>query len=152
MSAILLVEDDEQKRLSLHAFLINSSFAASVEVCRSYQSALANLKSKTFDLVVLDMSLPTFDIKSGEDGGKRQPYAGMEILRQIARRSIATKVVIVTQFDTFGEREKLVTRAELHQAILSTYSTFYVGMVYYSIVSGRWKEELAEIMGQVLHI
>ena len=140
----LLVEDDEQKRKTLEAFINEILQPDQLMVRKSYQSALSTLKETFVDLVILDMSLPTFDIGAGEDGGRRLPYGGKEILRQLKRKSIQTKVIVVTQFDVFGEGNTVVTREELDDELNDEYPDLYVGMVYYSVATGTWKEELVE--------
>jgi len=48
------------------------------------------------DLVLLDMSMPTFDMTDKDKGGRHRGFGGRDILEDIARRGASTKVVIVT--------------------------------------------------------
>lgn len=149
-SSMLIVEDDEQKREKLHQFISENFPSVRVSLAKSYQSGLASLKERTFDLVVLDMSLPTFDKTKDEDGGRHLAYGGREILRQMARRKMPTSVVIVTQFDKFGEGTAIVTREELDNELSELFPTLYIGMVFYRVAADSWKEQLLRVASTIL--
>ena len=65
---VLLVEDDEFKAADLTRLLHENLPPHQVTRAASVTSALRAITSDRFDLVVLDMSLPTFD-PSGPGGG-----------------------------------------------------------------------------------
>lgn len=142
---ILLVEDDSAKAGRILDFL-NESYHPSVEVCRSLKSGLKAVISSTFDLIILDMTLPNFDIGGSEDGGRPLVFGGREILRQMKRRDINQPVVITTQFEQFGSGEDLVTRDALGKELDIEYSDFYLGMVYYHATEERWRTDLSSII------
>src|SRR5258708_830765 len=100
---LLVVEDDENKRTQILGFLGERFSWVKVVAAESLQSGLKLIVSDQFDLILLDMTLPTFDVGIDEDGGRPRAYAGREILRQMDRRKIATPVIVLTQFDRFGE-------------------------------------------------
>ena len=58
---LLLVEDDEDKREQLLMFF-DEHFTFSVDEVRSFQSALKAIKTICYDLIILDMTIPTYDI------------------------------------------------------------------------------------------
>lgn len=66
---ILLVEDDEFKASDIVKILEDSVANATVIRAMSATSAMKAINSETFPLIVLDMSLPTFEM-SGL-GGRR---------------------------------------------------------------------------------
>lgn len=146
---ILLVEDDDNKRSQLEAFLNESASSISVDTARSLQSGLRALLSQEYDLVLLDMTLPTFDIGIDEDGGRPQAYAGRELLRQMERHSITTPAVVVTQFDRFGEDTDALTLLQLDDQLRSSHPINYWGCVYYDAGISEWREALAEIVTHI---
>lgn len=146
---LLLVEDDENKRGAIRAFLECTFPRCEVVDARSYQSGIRFLLAGRWDLVVLDMTLPTFDIGPGEDGGRPQPFGGREILRQIHRRRSDACAVVVTQFDRFGEGAETKTLAQLDEELKQRYAASYLGAVFYDVTAEGWKEKLAEIIDVV---
>src|SRR5436305_84278 len=100
---ILIVEDDENKRNHLVVFLADAFPSASVECAASYNGGIRKVISLKPDLVLLDMTLPTFDISASEHGGVSELYGGREILEQMDYHELTIPVIVVTQFDKFGD-------------------------------------------------
>ena len=138
---ILLVEDDEDKMNDLVAF-IQEKLTENFTIARSFQSGKKALKEINYDLVLLDMTIPTFDITPKEDGGRSQPFGGRMLLSEMIRHRIQTKVIVVTQFDVFGKGRDEITLKELHQVLLDQFPTIYFGAVHFSVSVTGWKDEL----------
>lgn len=141
---ILLVEDDENKRTKLLAFLRERCQTDEVEIAKSLQGGVRAILRGGHELIIVDMTMPTFDISAEEDGGRPQAYAGREILRQMDRRGIVVPTLVVTQFDRFGEGGDAMTFDELDGKLKNEHPGCYVGMVYYDVAVEGWREDLAE--------
>ena len=100
---ILLIDDDENKTREVASFIMQSYRADELIIKRSYQSGLKELLLRRPDVVLLDMTMPTYDISAREPGGRERRYAGREILRQLERRDISVPVVVITQYEQFEE-------------------------------------------------
>ena len=142
---VLIVEDDENKRQYLASFVREQIADASIEEARSYRSGLLKSLEQRFDLILLDMSMPTFDIAPGEDGGRPQSLAGREILRQLERRRVQHAVIVVTQLVRFGDDETM-TASELDGELRDAHPSMYRGMVYYDATLAGWKGELLDLI------
>lgn len=145
----LVVEDDSNKAKQIADFLDETYVGCDIILKRSYQSGLKELYSNKFDVALLDMQLPTFDITSGEDGYKFRKLAGIDILSELKRKSHTIKIIIVTQFETFGEGESLVQLSDLKNTLKNQYSTNYLDTVYYNASQSSWKKELKNLIGQL---
>ena len=66
---ILLIEDDERKMTHIVGYVSGLDQKYKIEVKRSYNSGLRAVLSGAYDLILLDMSLPTFDV-SVQGGGE----------------------------------------------------------------------------------
>ncbi len=139
---ILLIEDDEGKRKRLCQLLAAEYPDVVVSLAKSYLSGLRALIRGTPDLVLLDMTMPSFDITESDDGGKPQPFAGREVLRQLEARGISAKCVVVTQFQRFGEGKDSVTSGQLDAVLRQEHPGSYVGMVRFDATSSDWYDEL----------
>jgi DNA-binding NarL/FixJ family response regulator len=140
----LLIEDDPNKANQIHTFLTDEFPDASIEVRKSYQSGVKALldKSAIYDLVLLDMSLPTFDRSPNEDGYLHKQLGGEEILRELKRKKQTHKVIVVTQFDFFGHGASAVSLESLKKKLRIAFSTNYLDTVYYNAGESKWKEHL----------
>jgi len=146
---ILLVEDDDIKSGHITKFILDNIPESIITNAKSYQSALKKIISNNYDLIILDMTLPTFDISADETGGRPQAYAGREILRQMDRRSIITPVIVVTQFDKFGEGKDAMTLNQLESQLRSSHANNYKCAIYYSSTTDNWKCDLINSINEL---
>jgi len=146
---LLIIEDDRNKERHLTNLLASELPDADLRARRSYQSGLAEAEDWLPDLIVLDMSMPTYDITPTESGEPSLPFGGEDILREIDRKELTSKVVIVTQYDTFGTKDNLVTLDQLKQRLAANYVRNYAGTVFYHPAQTGWKNELLTILIQI---
>jgi len=142
MMMALIVEDDELKTERLRNFLAQELPDHKIEVARSYKSGLRALVAEARSLVILDMTLPTFDISPGSDGGRPLSLGGRELLRQMKRRSLAYHTVVVTGFDAFGSEPEAVTLTQLDDELKQEFGEFYIGSVYFNATTDDWRDQL----------
>ncbi len=136
---IWLIEDDGFKRDKLRSVLREMFASAEIHEARSAKSAFNLLTRGMPNLIVLDMSLPTFDIGPYESGGRPQGFGGIEVLREMERREIVVPVIVVTQYEVFGE-ERLGIR-ELAKRLATEHSKTFTALVYYESASEHWKRD-----------
>jgi DNA-binding NarL/FixJ family response regulator len=146
---ILVVEDDENKREQIGRFVSDKYPQACVSYANSQQSGLRAIIKDPIDLIILDMSMPTFDKTVEEDGGRPQAYAGREILKQMDRREIHTPVIVLTGYDKFGEGVDALTLPELKSQLVQAHPDCYRGMVFYDVAVEGWKDELMTMISEV---
>ncbi|WP_412476976.1 hypothetical protein [Flavobacterium sp. TBRC 19031] len=141
---ILIVENDPNKSGQLELFLNDELkiHKRNIEVKKSYQSGLETILSNHFDLLILDMSLPTFDITKEDDGGETLDRGGEVILQEMEREGIKIKAVIVTQYEEFGD----VSLEEIDNSLKNEFSDFYLGCIYYNSTQMGWQNELKKII------
>ncbi|MDM7646955.1 response regulator [Leuconostoc falkenbergense] len=144
---ILVIEDDMNKLQNINKVLSEKNHK--ITECYSYNSGLKAIIANYYDLLVLDMSLPTFDIKSSENGGRPKPFAGKEILRQLGRRQIKLKVIVVTQFEMFGDSQSPISLETLNNELREKYSSNYIGTVYYESSEKRWENQFLDILNGI---
>ena len=141
---ILIAEDDDYKRDQLADEVRAHLPAAELVFARSFRSAVDAILAEHLDLVLLDMTMPTFDPSGPVDMGRYEPFAGMEVLSEIDRAGLDLPVVVVTQFERFGAGEGALTLPELHQRLSSEYGEVYRGFVFFDSGSAEWRSALAD--------
>lgn len=146
---ILLVEDDEPKLRAVKEFLESTFSPASLVLARSYSSAMSELDKAEFDLAVLDMSLPTYDLaKDAEGGGDPQGYGGQDLMRTLEGDFPNVRAVVITQYNLFPDPMKANSKtfAELQRELEDEFGALFLGMVSYSGKLGRWKADVRTII------
>ncbi|RDX33438.1 response regulator, partial [Arcobacter sp. HD9-500m-PIT-SAG02] len=131
---ILIVEDDLNKLNNLKNFLQtyfqDKSIEINVEIKNSYQSGLETILSESFDLLLLDMSLPNFDMSENSDSGAPLSRGGELILYEMDIMNIHLKTIIVTQHDDFdGDSLEVI-----HNHYKEKFSNFYLNYVFYNAI------------------
>ncbi|MBV5284051.1 MAG: hypothetical protein JZU53_16635 [Paludibacter sp.] len=139
----LLVEDDEDKREQLIAF-IEEFLSENYSEVRSFQSGLKAIKNDVFDLILLDMTMPTFDKTPYDSGGRTLAFGGEMLLYEMLRKNIMSKVIVVTQFDIFGKGDEEITLKDLDIRLFEQFPDNYLGAIQYSITYTGWKNSLLE--------
>ncbi|GFN27357.1 response regulator [Achromobacter denitrificans] len=145
---ILIVEDDFDKRERIRNHVIDT-LSPNVEIIEkeSLRSGLRALVETAdgFDLVLLDMSMPSFDITGDERlGGEPESFAGDEIMAQMKLRGLNSPVVVITQYKSFAKGA--VGLEDLEREFSAHYSEFFQGVIYYNSALERWKIDLSDYL------
>jgi CheY-like chemotaxis protein len=145
---ILLVEDDQNKRDRISAFVATTLPGAVLVPALSYRSAVDRIVNEPWDFILLDMTLPTYDISDREDGFQIEAFAGTNVLREMKRRDIKIPTVVVTQFETLGEGSEKMSLSELRKHLETTYPGTYLGTIFYAPGESTWMPKLAEYLSK----
>lgn len=147
---IILVEDDKKKIDDIKEFLDSTFDYDDLIYKESYQSGLKELLKEKYDLLLLDMSIPTWDRTPLETGGDYQKFGGYKVLKELIRRNRPTKTILITMFDDFGESDTSVSLEQLNNLLAEEFSENYLGAVYYSSRENKWKDNLKHFIDQYL--
>jgi len=145
---ILVIEDDPNKAQQIISFLKEDPKISVIVYKKSYQSGLKELYESNFDFVLLDMSLPTYDINPGEDAYKFRHIAGYDILNELKRKKKSAKVIIMTQFERFGEGAQYISLTDLKVILRKEFSENYLVTISYHPGRTTWKEELIKYINK----
>lgn len=137
---ILLVEDDENKGIQLSNYIREAFPVVHIQLERSLQSGIRRIRKELPDIVLLDMTLPNYDIAPDEPGGDPQIFGGRDFLDQMDRLEIVVPVIVITQYETFGKPPKSLP--QLDEELRASYSSSYRGAIYYHASIHEWKEQL----------
>lgn len=148
MSKLLLIEDDENKRTQVLALLSAAFPDLEVKTAASLMAGVRQTRADRPDLVLLDMTLPNYDLRDGETGGGMHAFGGVEYLKQIRRLKIPTKVIVITQFETFGQPPDVKDLPELDAEMRDSFSPFYRGAVYYHASIDEWSRALTRLINE----
>lgn len=139
---MLIVENDPIKSNQVLSFLEDDLNISKeyIVIKRSFQSGLEAVLTMPFDLLILDMSIPTFDITESDDGGETLDRGGEIILQEMEREGVIIPALILTQYEEFDN----ISLEEIDNGLRMEYSRFYLGCIYYNIAEDKWQNDLKE--------
>lgn len=148
MSAVVhIVEDNAIKATSISNFFHQEyESTCCTSVFGSFQSALRAIELSVPNLIVLDMTLPTFDRKPNSREGRMRPLGGYDLMHKMKHRSVTAAVIVVTQLETFGEGEDEVSFSEITARCERDFPEFFLGSVYYDQGGLKWQNDLAVLV------
>lgn len=150
---ILLIEDDDEKLKNIKEFLVEEYPGCEIFIARSFASGLRLVISKKSDakIILMDMSMPSFDVSENEpSGGTPEGFAGRELLAQMKLRAINIPTIVVTMFDSFGEKANRISLEQLTQELRVQYSPPFSDLVYYDSRQEGWRTSLRESISYIL--
>ena len=144
---ILLVEDEDPKLAGIQRFLREFDLTIELAVARSVKAGIAELRKDKPDLLLLDMSLPTFEITSTEPGGRPQGFGGIEIVRYLDSVEAIVPTIVVSAYEAFAKDGKNIELKELASELHGEFPAIIRGVVFFNPIHGAWSEELADLIG-----
>lgn len=151
MINIMIIEDQYEKMNDIEK-LLTDNFSTSVQfkTFTSIHSALREIAyGNDYDLVILDMSMPTYDISDDEpSGGTSESFAGKDILYQMMLRNKKHPTVILTQYMSF--KKGTIELKDLDDEFKSEFKDFYLGYIYYNSTVNDWKNALKTLIDGIV--
>lgn len=145
---VLLIEDNQYKATQLEKFISEEFPHIVLTLKGSYNSGLREIiLNNKYDLILLDISMPTYDVKPGESGGEPIPLAGKFILKEMFLRDINTKVIVVTMYENFVDGTQLKF---LDKQFKEEFDSIYSGFVYFAHGDSSWKQALKKFILEIL--
>ena len=144
---LLLIEDDEYKAAQIQSFLDADGYTSDLK--GSFQSGMRAIRGEEYDAILLDMSIPTFDVGGQNKGNRHRPFGGKDVLKELKRQNKNIPVVIVTQYSVFGEGRDNISLKQLEKELDEEFSGIYRGMVYFDASSADWISKLKMILEEL---
>lgn len=142
---ILLVEDEYPKRQNIFNFLNSLNLNLEIKDAFSVNSALDHIDEGVPDLMILDMSLPTFDIDDYENGGRPQGFGGEEVLRMLLIQGILCKTIVITGYESFLKEGGLSLDIDkLKGSLQAEFIDYIIDVIHYNSTNDSWKTQLKE--------
>lgn len=144
--AVLLVEDDAFKQKELEGALLEMLPDAEVRVGRSVRQALSLLGERVYDLIVLDMALPSHEVRPAAAQPMSQPSGGVELLLELSYEERGDPVIIVTQYPEIEFNGRFYALQQFGRAFGRKASANLLGAVYFNVLDGGWRAELRRLI------
>lgn len=144
---LLIVEDNKTKREKIKEFVEELHQGWEVHDAVSYTGGMRRIYEEDWSVILLDMSLPTYDMTEQNNGGEKTAEAGRDIMRRMLNRKILIPVIIITQFESFGEKETSLDT--LNGIFKERMSEIWKGTVHYDNSTSQWKQETKALLDEI---
>jgi CheY-like chemotaxis protein len=147
MYKVLIVEDEEPKYVHIKKHIEQILPTVEVFHVKSVSSAIDTLEDNLPNLLVLDMSLPTFDISEDESGGRPQGFGGVEVLREMQIENRLCPTIVITGYSAFQrDGVQRVSLDELSSELMKEFPSFLKGVLHFNSSFSEWQVELERII------
>ncbi|MGN6142121.1 MAG: hypothetical protein ACTHOP_00875 [Mesorhizobium sp.] len=149
---VLVVEDEEHKSNDLIAQLNkNGVDIQTITLANSVREAVLAVTQDAYDLIVLDMALPTFSKGAETDqvGGLAQSSGGIEVLRTLQASGVQAKIIIVTQYPEIIINGASAKQTQVAGIVSRRYGQIVLGTVIYSFNTPEWGRNFDRIIGGI---
>lgn len=145
---ILVIEDEAPKRKHVEDFIRTHKKGVKFEIIfrQSVSSALDFLDEHCPDLIILDMSLPTYEISETESGGRPQGFGGIEVLRYLKMSSLGCPTVVLTGYEAFMRENGLIELTQISRELKQEFGTFLRDVLYYNSAYSEWKTRMSSAL------
>ncbi len=142
---VLIIEGEAPKRKHIEDYILTHKNGARVNIicCQSVSSSLDFIDENVPDLIILDMSLPTYEISDTESGGRPQGFGGLEILRHIKMSGLKCPTLVLTGYEAFMREDGLVELSQLSEELQRDFGSFLKDVLYYNSAYSEWKNKVS---------
>lgn len=149
MTRILIVEDDSFKSESLHAFVNGSIPHAKILCVSDVASAVHEVQKNNFDLILLDIALPSHPVVSGGGSPMSLLSGGLEIIFELHSLNRNDPCIVVTQYPEIEITGKFFPVISAAEAIRECFGCDVIACIQYSEESNDWELELSELLKNI---
>lgn len=146
---IFIVEDSEAKLDSIKGLIALLFPLADCRVAFSVHSAIESLRIELPELIVADMSLPTYDIERHERGGSPRPFGGIEVFEFLDRYDYHVPVIVVTSYPSLGDGDNALNLAQLSERLKNEFPSNFIGAVYFDSAYSNWESEFSALVKNI---
>jgi len=143
---ILVIEDEPAKRELIEQAIEDLRPNATISSGRSVQQAVKHLRDGEFDLIVLDIALPSHESKPGGAQPMSQPTGGVEVLLELSYEARPDKVIIVTQYPDIEFDKQLYPLSKARQALSKRLAVNIIDVIYFKVRDPAWREQLRKAL------
>ncbi|WP_027318231.1 hypothetical protein [Bacteroides graminisolvens] len=150
MKKILLVEDLPQKADNIKSLLKLEFPEIEIEERSSYHTAIEEIyrNYNKYFVVLLDVSMSTYDAGVEENGGIPEALAGKMILDGMYLRDIPVKVKVMTMYESFDGK----SIQELDKELREDSPENYDGYIFFSFQKSDWRKQLSDYIHKMIEI
>ncbi|WP_170411327.1 response regulator [Ruegeria atlantica] len=146
MVDVLIVEDDPHKSEELVEFITSELNVQWVKTAVSVSEAIKEIDNQKFDLVLLDMALPSHTQQPGKGPPSSLLSGGLEVIHEFDYTQRIDPIVILTQYHEVEIDGELVALKFVKERLCSMFTVRLLDCVHYEMGSDMWQKKLGEVV------
>ena len=143
---VLLVEDDEHKMRSIVSALRACDQAVDMVIAESLYTGIQSIDAVPFDLIVLDMAIPSHPPVPGEGSPVSFNTGGLDILLELDSRSRSDPCIVITQFPEIEISQVFHPVGQAAAAIEKELGYKVIDCIAYSGDGGDWLKQFSDLL------
>ena len=146
---VLIVEDNDSKYDDLRK--TSEALGWTILRAASFTSALRQLTENDISWkgMILDISIPTYDLIANQQDGSQRNFGGREILRTLSSLGLSIPTIVVSGFESFEDDMGLVQFERLVEDLRNIPQSPIVCGVQYSAFSDAWRSKVIEALKSI---
>ena len=149
MSGVLLVEDDQFKREKIIDALKSQGLADGLVLASSVHMAVRELEEHAFDLIILDMALPSHTVGPGESPPNSMLSGGMEVIMELSYRGRNDPLIVLTQYPEIEIEGELLDLERSASKLKEMFGSLVRATILYEHQGEEWKRLLDQALGRL---
>lgn len=143
---LLIIEDDDFKSKRLKDFFFTNAPGTKIKESSSLVQAISEINKKSYNLIIVDMAIPSHPINPGEGAPMSLLTGGLDILLEIKALGRNDPCIIITQYHEIEISGELYPIDKASKAIKDMLDCDVVGCIEYSEDHSDWKINLKIIL------
>jgi len=148
---ILLVEDNNHKRDRIVSFIQEFFPNWIIYKANSFTEGSRAVLEKNFQVILLDMSLPTYARTGNDSGGRFRTFGGREIARKVLRKDAKVKILFLTQYEAFSDQGASKSLEAIDSELKTDCGDCYAGLVHFDSSKTTWKDKISSLLEEILN-
>ena len=141
----ILIEDDEFKAKQIISFLEEKGHEVTLR--KAFNTGMKSITTEMFDLALLDMTIPSFEISPEHPSSRTRKYGGRDILSEIERCNLDLPSIIITQYRVFDDGDVSIEKIDME--LTQEFNGIYNGIVYYNSSTMDWQDKLMKLLNNI---
>ncbi|WLG38763.1 hypothetical protein [Pseudomonas rhodesiae] len=146
---LLIVEDDDYKLESIRTFVLASLGDVSIFTSVSLKDALESINHSTFDLIFVDMAIPSHPPTTGQGTPVSFNTGGLDIIMKLSAIGRTDPCVIITQYPDIEISGEYIPLNEVVDRLPELLECEVAACIFYDEGSDSWKSELKTVFGEL---
>lgn len=145
----LIVEDDNFKLERIRATIKRDCPLLDASIANSVGSAIRQIGSESYDLIVLDMALPSHDLKAGGAPPSSLLSGGIEVIMELSFLERGDPVVVMTQYPEIEIDGLFVSISAADERLRNLCQFNLQTVIQYKHDSSVWESDLRAVLGRL---
>lgn len=147
---IYIIEDSPLKARKISELIGSIVVNEEIKILGSFQTGLKEIEKLSPKLIVLDMTLPTFDRVPNGREGRLRALGGYDLMKKMQYKKLVSKVVVLTQLESFGDGEEEISFEEVTLRCKRDFPDFFIDSIFFEQTGSAWESALIAIIERVI--